>query len=167
MSVTPARLIRMLGTLLAAFLMLGLTAPSPALACTLCSCTATASAASFGTYNPVSTAPTDTTATITVNCTGLVSLLGSVEISASAGSSGNRAQRTLRQGGNALAYNLYTDPARTIVFGDGTAGTQNITLPLNGLLIFGQSALVHGRIPARQWARTGSYADTIVVTIVY
>jgi hypothetical protein len=43
------------------------------------------------------------------------------------------------RGVNSLNYNLYADPARSIVFGDGTAGTQTITRPLNGLLIFGQS----------------------------
>lgn len=146
---------------------IGIAAPSPALACTLCSCTATATNIAFGTYDPTSSAPSDTSGTVTVNCTGLVSLFGSVDIASSAGSSGNAAQRTLRQGTNTLNYNLYVNAARTIVFGDGSAGTQTITTPLNGLLIFGQSAFIYGRMPARQWGGAGSYSDTVVITISY
>ena len=167
MTLNLVRSFRLFAALIASALAFGLAAPSPAFACTLCSCSVTTSNASFGTYNPTSPAPTDTSGTVTVNCTGLVSLFGSVDITASAGASGNLAQRTMKQGTNALNYNLYVDATRTIVFGNGTAGTQKITTPLNGLLIFGQSATFYGRIPARQWTKSGTYSDTIIVTITY
>ena len=167
MTISFAHLFRLPAALLVAALAFGITAASPAHACTLCSCSATTTNASFGTYDPTTTAPTDTSGTITVNCTGVVALLGTVEVAASAGTSGNVAQRTMRKGVDPLNYNLYTDPARLIVFGDGTAGSQTITRPLNGLLVFGQSVFFYGRIPARQWARVGNYTDAIVITVTY
>ncbi len=162
-----ARLVRLVAVLLAVGLATGIALPGPARACTLCSCSVSTTGVSFGTYDPTSAAPGDASGTVAVNCTGVVSLFGSVEISASAGASGNAAQRSLRQGAEALNYNLYVDPARSVVFGNGAGGTQTITAPLNGLLLFNQNAPIYGRIPARQWARTGSYSDTIVITIVY
>jgi len=167
MNMRFARVLRLSAALLSGLLAIGIAAPSPALACTLCSCTATATNIAFGSYDPTSSTPSDTSGMVTVNCTGLISLFGSVDIASSAGSSGNAAQRTLRQGTNTLNYNLYVNGARTIVFGDGSAGTQKITTPLNGLLFFGQSAFIYGRIPARQWARAGIYSDAVVITITY
>lgn len=167
MTIAFVHLFRGLAALMVAGLAFGITVPDPARACTLCSCSATTTNANFGVYDPTATAPTDTSGTITVNCTGLVSLLGTLEIAASAGSSGNVAQRTMRQGVNSLNYNLYVDPARSIAFGNGTAGTQTITRPLNGLLFFGQSVFFYGRMPARQWARVGPYTDNVVITVTY
>lgn len=141
--------------------------PGPAHACTLCSCSATTSDVNFGAYDPNGPAPTDTSGTITVNCTGVLALFGSVEAAASPGSSGNTAQRTMRQGGDSLAYNLYVDSARTVVFGDGNSGTATLVAPLNGLLIFNQSLPFYARLPARQWTRAGTYSDNIVITITY
>ncbi len=141
--------------------------PDPAHACTLCSCTATTSDVNLGAYDPTGSAPNDTSGTITVNCTGLLALLGSVEASASPGSSGNPLQRTMRQGGDSLAYNLYVDSARTIIFGDGNGATATLVAPLNGLLIFNQSLLFYARLPAGQWARAGTYSDAIVITVTY
>lgn len=167
MTLKIPRVFRTLAALLVASVATGVAAPSPALACTLCSCSASATSVSFGTYDPTSAAPDDTSATVRVDCTGVVALLGSVTISASAGASGNAAQRAMRQAANSLDYNLYINPARTVVFGNGSSGTQTITAPLNGLLIFGQSAFIYGRIPARQWASPGTYSDTIVITVTY
>lgn len=167
MTITFAHLFRVLAVLLVAGLAFGITQAPPAQACTLCSCSVATTNANFGTYDPTAAAPTDTAGTVTINCTGLVALLGTVEVAASAGSSGNVAQRTMRQGVNSLNYNLYVDPARSIVFGNGTAGSQTIRRPLNGLLIFGQSVSYFGRVPARQWARVGRYTDSIIITVTY
>jgi spore coat protein U-like protein len=167
MTITLVHLFRGLAALLVVALTSGLAAPDQARACTLCSCSASTTNASFGTYDPTAAAPTDTSGTITINCTGIISLLGTIEVAANAGSSGDVMQRTMRQGVRSLNYNLYVDPARSIVFGDGTAGSQKITRPLNGLLLFGQSVFFYGRIPARQWASNGTYTDSIVITVTY
>lgn len=167
MTFTFVHLFRVLTAPLVAALAFGITAPDPAHACTLCSCSATTTDASFGTYDPTATASTDTSGTISINCTGIVALFGTVETAASAGSSGDAVQRTMRQGVNSLNYNLYIDPARSIVFGDGTGSTQTITRPLNGLLIFGQSVFFYGRIPAGQRVTAGTFTDSIVITVTY
>lgn len=144
-----------------------LTLASPAAACTLCTCTASTSGVSFGGYDPGSGSPNDTTGTVTLNCTGVVSLLGTIDIAASPGSSGNATARQLTQGVDRLNYNLYTDNSRTTIWGTGANGTSTMSAPLNGLLFFSQSVTVYGRIPANQWVRTGAYADSIIVTITY
>jgi spore coat protein U-like protein len=66
---------------------------------------------------------------------------------------------------NQLFYNLFLDAARTIVWGDGTGGTQfyfsqnpqpnnqNISVP------------IYGRMPALQDVKVGNYGDTITVTL--
>lgn len=167
MIITSLRLFNALAALLVGSLAVGLTAPTPARACTLCSCSATTTGVNFGSYDPTVTSPNDASGTVTINCTGVVALFGTVEVAASPGSSGVAAQRTMRSGGNALNYNLYVDPARSIIFGNGTGGTQRITRPLNGLLVFGQSVFFYGRIPPRQWARAGTHTDSIVITITY
>jgi len=109
--------------LLAALAFIALAWATPASACTLCSCSATASAISFGTYNPASNSPLDASGTVAVNCSGIVSLFGWVEVRAGAGHSGTALQRTMTRSGSSLRYNLFTNSARTQVFGDGSGGT--------------------------------------------
>lgn len=165
-----ADLTRFLGrslTTFAAVTAAHLAGTTPAQACTLCSCSASTPNVSFGTYDATAAAPDDTVGTISVDCTGLIALLGTIEISASPGSSGNAMARTMRQGQDRLDYNLFVDPARTLVFGNGAGGTRTIVAPLNGLLIFRQAVPVFGRIPPRQKVRAGNYADSIVITVVF
>lgn len=140
---------------------------APAGACTLCSCTASTSALSFGSYSPVTASPKDATTQVQVDCTGAVALLGTVQVQASAGGSGNALQRRMTFVGNSLAYNIYADSARTQILGSGTGGTTTINTPLNGSLFFSTSAAVYGRVPAGQWVASGTYTDTIVITVQY
>lgn len=153
-----------LGTTLSA---LSLGYPGTAFACTLCSCSVSTSNVNFGNYNPTASTPTDTSGTVSVNCTGLASLFGSIDVSASWGASGNSSQRTLKQGASSLNYNLYVDSARSLKFGDGNGGTSTMSAPLNGLLVFNQSLPFYARMPARQWVKPGAYSDSIVITVTY
>ncbi|UUR06833.1 Csu type fimbrial protein [Sphingomonas glaciei] len=141
--------------------------PAAAQACTLCSCTASTTALSFGSYSPVTASPTDASASVSINCTGLVSLFGLVEIRASAGTSGTALQRTMEHNGSTLRYNLFANSARTEVLADGTGGTTTITTPLNGLLFFSTVAPVYARVPASQWVASGTYGDTVIITVQY
>ena len=140
---------------------------SPASACTLCSCTVSASGMSFGSYDPGSGSPNDASGTVTLNCTGVVALLGTIDIAASPGTSGNAMARQMAQGADRLSYNLYTDSNRSTIWGTGAGGSNTIAAPLNGLLIFSQSVTIYGRLPAQQWVRAGPYSDSIIVTIAY
>lgn len=157
--------IRLLVTALA--LAAGIALATPAWACTLCSCSASSTSMSFGSYDPTSPSPKDSSATISIDCSGLVALFGSVEIQLSPGVSGSATARKMAQGSSQLSYNLYTDNARSSIWGNGSGGTLDIVTALNGLLLFGTSATAYGRIPARQWVKAGSYSDNVVVTIIY
>ncbi|KRC81574.1 spore coat U domain-containing protein [Sphingomonas sp. Root241] len=133
----------------------------------LCSCTVTASGVSFGNYNVVNASPTDSTGTVRVQCTLLVALAGSFTVDLSTGSSGTYAQRTLRNGPSVLDYNLYTDVARTQIWGNGSGGSFRITRNFTALLSVDQTMTVYGRIRAGQNVPAGSYSDTIIVTVTY
>ena len=81
-----------------------------------------------------------------------------------AGLAGSYAARALSMGNERLLYNLYLDAARTIVWGDGTGGSQagpGVTTHGAGGTT---TAYVFGRIKAGQDVAVGVYADTIRVT---
>ncbi|AMO99842.1 spore Coat Protein U domain protein [Collimonas arenae] len=149
---------------LAAGAMLALPLSAQAL---LADCTVAGSGVAFGSYaSPGSTTATGT-GTVTVTCTGL-GLLVSYTIQLSAGN-GTFATRLLKSGvTNALNYNMYTDTARTIVWGDGSAGTS--TVSDSYLLSIGSNArnyTAYGLIPASQSKPAGTYTDTLTITITY
>lgn len=131
-------------------------ASRPAHACTITSSTGV----SFGVYNVYAAAPLDSAGTITYSCT----LSISVTIDIGTGS-GTYASRTMRAGTSTLAYNLYTNAARTTVWGDGTSGTGHHG-PVLGL-IGSTTVSIYGRVPAGQDVAAGSYTDTVVVTLNY
>jgi spore coat protein U-like protein len=57
------------------------------------------------------------------------------------------------------------DAARTSVWGDHTGGTSNYG-PVS-LAVLPVTLQIYGHIPARQNAKVGSYADTVVVTMLF
>jgi spore coat protein U-like protein len=120
-----------------------------------------ASGVSFGSYSVYAAGAATSTATVTYNCGNKDH---NIEIDLSAGSSGSFTTRTLKQGSDALNYNLYTDPALTKIWGDGTGGTDTyIKLnPANGVDV---NVTIYGRVPPLQDARVGAYTDSIVATI--
>jgi spore coat protein U-like protein len=134
-------------------------------------CTVSASALAFGVYPAYSAAPVTATGTFNVTCTatGSGSATVSGTLSLSTGSSGQFATRTMRAGTSVLDYNIYVTPAYSQIFGDGTAGTYQLSE--SGTITAGQiyqvGGALYGRIPARQDVAPGSYVDTIVMTVVY
>lgn len=87
-------------------------------------------------------------------------------ISLNGGVSGNVAARTLQRqgGGGSVNYQLYTDSAHSIPWGDGTAGTSTVTGTGSGNA---QAISVYGQVPAQATPSPGSYSDTITATIVF
>lgn len=148
-------------------LLIALSVSSPAVACTLCSCSVSTSGISFGGYDPTAASPIDTSGTVTLNCTAVLALTGTIVISMTPGSSSNALARTMKQGNDALSYNLYTDSNRSSIWGDGTGGTSTVSRTLSGLFSYNQSVPVYARLPARQWVRAGGYTDTVTVRITY
>lgn len=139
-----------------------LAAPASALAA---SCTVTATALSFGIYKPISGSYKNSSGTINVKCT---SFTGTMTIALSAGlnSGGNFSNRRMNAGGNYLGYQLYTNSARTMVWGDGTGGTSVVSKTCSGSCT--RTPTVYGQIPASQTtAVPGVYSDTTTVTVTY
>jgi spore coat protein U-like protein len=136
--------------------LLALALPGAARAAT---CTINAGGAvSFGVYDWTTATPTDSVGTITYTCTG-----GNAVIFLSQGSSGTYTQRTMLAGGNSLGYNLYTDAARTQVWGDFFNGGTVVFAPAGNNV----QLPVYGRIPAGQNVPPGSYSDSITVTFFF
>jgi spore coat protein U-like protein len=117
----------------------------------------------FGTYNIFSPAALDTTGRFNVRCTR-PDRNATLHISLSRGNTGTYAERRLTSGVEFLLYNLYLDAARTIVWGDGTGGSQAYTGAYPGSR---QYFNVYGRIPALQDAGVGTYTDAITITVNY
>ena len=134
----------------------------------LSTCTVTATATSFSNYVATLATNNDGIGDVAVTCTALVAIgTGSYTIGLSTGS-GTYVNRTLISGTNSLTYNLFSDPTRLIVWGDGTAGTQ--TVPDSYLILLTPTTrhyTVYGRIPPGQSQPAGTYTDTVTATITY
>jgi len=131
------------------------------------SCTVSASGVAFGIYDPTVAIATFSSATIGVNCV-VSGATGHnpVTIAFDTGSSGTFTSRTMLNGTDVLNYNLYIDAAYTLVWGDGSGlsltHTQFVT---PGKPSF--SATVYGMIPALQTPGSGTFSDTITVTVSF
>lgn len=135
------------------------------------SCAASATSVAFGTYDPFTALPRDSTGSVSVYCAAHATALTlAYSVSLSAGGSGNVAARTLSSGAHLLGYQLYTGPLRLVPWGDATGGTSKVfgSLLLNLVLPVSDTHTVYGRIPAGQTSvGAGNYADTITVTVSY
>ena len=114
---------------------------------------------SFGTYDPLQSGNLDAAGLLRMRCSPS-GVNASVKIGT--GLSGGYQPRYMQSGPNQLGYNLYLDAARTVVWGDGTSGTDYLFL---GNLRRWVSVPIYGRSPLGQNASPGSYSDTVIVTI--
>ncbi len=127
-------------------------------------CTMTTTPVLFGAYNVLSPAPLDTTGILVYRCGNRDH---NIMISFDPGGAPSFAARRMLNGSQQLFYNLYLNAARTVIWGDGTGGTgvyfihnpqpsnQDISVP------------IFGRIPAGQNVGSGTYDNTITVTLNY
>lgn len=129
------------------------------------SCRFTVQPVDFGLYNPGSAAPLDVTGSVDVRCTGGE---GSFVLTISQSSTGGFAPRRMVSGPYVLEYNLYADPARQLIWGDGTGGTvvNSGVKSISGTPLL-LSFPIYGRIFPRQSVGEGLYTDTLLVTSVY
>jgi spore coat protein U-like protein len=128
-------------------------------------CSVSATALAFGNYTPGAGAISNSTS-VAVRCTNGTPY--TIALNGGTTSGGTIAQRLMANGANTLEYNLFTTGAFSTLWGDGTTGS----------LVSGTGAgvgtpnnhTVHGQLPdstANQAAVTGSFADTITVTVTY
>ncbi|HEX3116195.1 MAG TPA: spore coat U domain-containing protein [Bradyrhizobium sp.] len=127
-------------------------------------CTVSMPTMAFGSVSVLNGAAVDTTSTITVNCSGGSGGAGGerVCISIGAGSANDATSRLLTgPASNNARFDLYTDSARTTLWGSwqtgyDTAGVQ-LDVPHNG----GASVTVYGRFfGSQQSLALGSYSST-------
>jgi spore coat protein U-like protein len=128
-------------------------------------CSISTASLDFGTYDPISankTAPLDASVLITFVCTlgSDVTIRLGQGLHAAGGSSDTVPLRRMSAGGTFLSYFLYTDSARTTVWGN-TAETGIAPITTGET----QDVEAFGRIPAGQNVPAGSYTDTVVVSV--
>ena len=156
--------------LLLTALVLALPLPASAL-CALCSCSVSATPVVFGTYDPISSSPTDSDGSVLFTCGGLVGGVVTYDVALNKGmNSTTFSPRRMSSGANLLDYDLYTSSAHSSVWGDGTGGSQKISGSVTILVLGGttRALVVYGRIPGNQtsvWA--GTYSDAVLVTVTY
>ncbi len=124
---------------------------------------------SFGVYDPFSPTALDSTGQLRFVCTG--GGAGSfnnrpVTVLLSQGNSNSFTPRQMRSGEHRLNYNLYLDGDRSLIWGDGTSGSQQRGpfIPGNNVV---NTLTIYGRIPPQQWVAPGTYSDSLRVTIQF
>ncbi|MCD9031468.1 spore coat U domain-containing protein [Luteimonas sp. Y-2-2-4F] len=149
--------------------------PRPAAAAT--SCTSSAAPLAFGTVSGAS--PADTASTVTVSCsTTAVTLLSVIRlrmclhIGAGASGEGRHAPRQqVNQHGDRLVFQIYRDPARSLVWGHSASAEAptplETTFEYTVLLLGASNTLtipMYGRIPAQSGLAAGSYGNAFTGT---
>lgn len=120
-------------------------------------CSLNVQGVNFGSYDFMSSQNLDSTGHVTVTC----DVSSSFSISLSTGA-GTYASRTMQNGAHQLSYNLYTDVAHTMVWGDGTGGS--VVVSGSGTNV---DEVVYGSAPAGQNPYLGAYSDAITVTLTF
>ncbi|HQR30198.1 MAG TPA: spore coat U domain-containing protein [Anaeromyxobacteraceae bacterium] len=120
-------------------------------------CAVSVSAPNFGDYDTTSRNPTDAVGQVRISC------VSGASIAISAGGAGTFFPRAMTSGTATLAYNLYTDAARTRIWGEWGTGTE-VRFVAQGS---NRSVPVFGRIPPLQDVPSGLYTDTLVATVYF
>ncbi|WP_323763570.1 spore coat U domain-containing protein [Marinovum sp.] len=127
---------------------------------TVASCELDVGSLDFGQISNLA-APADATAAVDIRCTSGTGYSVSMGLGDGPGVS-DPALRRMQGALGTLAYGLYRDPARSLVWGE--AANQRNSATGTG---YGQRFTVYGRIHAGQQAPAGSYGDSVVVTVHY
>ncbi|MDD9937443.1 MAG: spore coat U domain-containing protein [Myxococcales bacterium] len=104
--------------------------------------------------------PLDFAGTITLDCVAGTSARLSLDDgqNPAAGSTDAAPLRRMSDGSEHIDYNLYSDAARTSVWGTGAAGEP---APVN---TFPSALSIYGRVPPGQATSPGNYTDTVLLT---
>jgi spore coat protein U-like protein len=131
---------------------------------------------SFGTYEPTAPQANDSTGRADVTCNwaggSRANKLVLYQLTLSTGNSGDYNQRQMFSGSDRLPYNLFIDAARARIWGDGSSGTGIGSGSMRigsgqGNRTDTRDHTIYGRIPAQVDVNSGSYNDTIYVTLIF
>ena len=124
-------------------------------------CSISTTPVQFGTYDVFVMSPLDSVGAVVYQCRGA----SVIAITLSQGLGGGFAPRKLfTSAAEWLGYNLYRDPSRTAVWGNGTSGTSyyvTSSIPNNTNV----SVPIYGRVDPGQDVRAGAYGDFVSVTV--
>jgi len=128
------------------------------------SCSVSASGVSFAGYDPFALSDVLASGQIEVRCSEGTAY----EVRLSPGEHGSLLQRKLKHLSLSwtLSYQLFTDAARTVIWGDGSGSSGWVSGVGQGTSA-PQVHVIYGRLPARQNVHVGDYQDQIVVTVNY
>ena len=124
-------------------------------------CSVSANSLAFGTYNPLLSTAITLSGGINLTCT-----LGSafqVGLNAGTATGATVTTRQMTNGSNLLNYDLYRDLAHTLNWGN-TLNTDTLSGTGTGIPV---TYPVYGLLPASQSVPTGTYTDTVTVTVTY
>jgi len=126
-------------------------------------CVFSTTAVAFGNVDVTSGANVDATGGLSVTCTS--GTAWSATAGAGAGTGATNSVRKMTSGANLLNYALYTNGARTTLWGDDATNGAAFTGTGSGSA---QASVIYGRVPSGQSSLPiGSYADTVAVTLTY
>ncbi len=117
-------------------------------------CDVSPQAVSFGNYDPIGSSALDGVGNVNVNC----DVQTSFTVTLGAGN-GTVQDRRLNSGAAHLAYNLYKEASRVIIWGDGAGGVSSSGTNVD--------LAVYGRIPGAQNVPANIYADSVTVTVTF
>ena len=128
-------------------------------------CNVSATGLAFGTFTG---SRIDNTGVITLACVGR-SNDSPYAVSISEGSSNDFLDRRMTNGRARLSYNLYLDPGRTVIWGNGRGATQQHVGNFNFGIVGSEIVrlTVYGRIPAQPTPAQGAYTDTLLVVLTF
>jgi spore coat protein U-like protein len=130
-------------------------------------CTVGTTSMNFGNYDVFSITPLDSTSNISISCSAS-DRLAITTIGPSPNSGGFNPRQMKRSGGaDLLNYNVYTNAARTTIWGDGTGGTSDVRVrrPPGRPRPWSANLTVYGRVPQAQDVSIGAYSDLLTVTV--
>ncbi len=125
-------------------------------------CTVTTDPVAFGNVDVTTGAAVPGVGGIAVTCTS--GTAWSADADAGAGTGASILDRRMADGANLLSYQLYTEPTRTEIWGDGEDGA---TIDDEGTGTEQQVPIYARVIAAQTGVPSGTYADTVVVTVSY
>ena len=130
-------------------------------------CKITTTPLTFGSYDVFLLTAKAATAQVTITCNNKTTDPATVQLTLSAGNSGNSGQRAMTGsgGGAPLLYNIYTTAGLLTVLGDGSGGSISPTALVDKSTPW--VVTLYGSIPPRQSVLVGTYSDSLIATILY
>ncbi|MBA3511574.1 spore coat U domain-containing protein [Sphingomonas sp.] len=120
----------------------------------MAACSVSTQGVSFGNYDPLAQSALDGVGNVHVSCDAPTSFTVSI-----GPGTGTVQDRRMTGGAAQLAYNLFKDSNRLVIWGEGIDGLgavgTTVDLP------------VYGRIPATQNVQANVYADSLTVTVTF